>query len=148
MKAVLLFVTILSILVSPGVAQGVAEKKEPAKAATKPGSDAKNVTPAEVEKLLAQNPKPIVLDVRTADEFAAGHIAGAQNISSDDPEFAQKVTKLDASRPVIVHCGSGGRSSRSLPAIAQQKFPAIYHMNGGFSAWKSAGKPVEAGSKK
>ena len=104
----------------------------------------KNVTPDEVEKLLTVNPKPIVLDVRTPEEFAAGHIAGATNINAQEADFAKKVAELaPQNRPVIVHCAGGGRSSRVLPTVVAQKFPAVYHMNKGFSAWSAAGKPVE-----
>jgi len=105
--------------------------------------DAKNVTPDEVEKLLAKDPKPIVLDVRTPDEFAEGHIPGATNVDAHDPDFAKKVAQLDQKRPVIIHCAAGGRSSQMLPTVAAQKFPEIYHMNKGFSAWSASGKPVE-----
>ena len=103
----------------------------------------KDVTPDEVEKLLAKDPKPIVLDVRTPEEFADGHIAGATNVDAHDPDFAKKVAQLDQKRPVIVHCAAGGRSGRMLPTVSAQKFPEIYHMNKGFSAWSAAGKPVE-----
>jgi rhodanese-related sulfurtransferase len=122
---------------SAGKAAANASAKAPAK------GGAKNVTPDEVEKLLTQDPKPIVLDVRTPEEFADGHIAGATNVDAHDPDFAKKVAQLDHKRPVIVHCAAGGRSSRMLPAVTAQKFPEVYHMNKGFSAWSGAGKPVE-----
>ena len=105
--------------------------------------EVKNVTPEEVVKLIKENPKTLVLDVRTPEEFAAGHIAGATNADIMNDDFAQKIAKLAKDQPVVVHCGSGTRSAKALPTIVQQKFPVIYHMNGGFTAWKAAGKPVE-----
>jgi phage shock protein E len=146
MKAILLLVGVCCIAVVVLRAQTdsqIKPSKEPVAASAKKPAEPQNVTPHEVEKLLAQNPKPIVLDVRTAEEFAAGHIAGAKNIDAHDPDFAQKIAKLEQTRPVIVHCGAGRRSSQTLPALKQQKFPAIYHMNEGFKAWAAAGKPVE-----
>jgi rhodanese-related sulfurtransferase len=125
-----------------------AKAKEPTPATSATAKDsrkreAKDVTPDEVEKLLAKEPKPIVLDVRTPEEFADGHIAGATNVDAHDPDFAKKVAQLDQKRPVIVHCAAGGRSGRMLPTVSAQKFPEVYHMNKGFSAWSAAGKPVE-----
>ncbi len=101
-----------------------------------------NGTPDDVEKLLATNPKATVLDVRTPEEFASGHIKGATNISSADPDFEKKITALDQSQPVVVHCAAGGRSGRMLPKVEALKFPSVLHMNGGFKAWEKAGKPV------
>jgi rhodanese-related sulfurtransferase len=143
MAAVTVFLLITGLMHAE---DAVATKKaQPAKkAAETKRATAKNVTPDEVEKLLSLDPKPIVLDVRTPEEFASGHIPGATNIDSGDPDFAKKVAALEAEkRPVIVHCAAGGRSARMLPTVTAQKFPAVYHMNKGFSAWSAAGKPVE-----
>ena len=49
----------------------------------------KNVSPDEAEKLLKENPKIVVLDVRTADEFKTGHIPGAKNLDIFAPDFAE-----------------------------------------------------------
>lgn len=124
----------------------LAQHATPAPAAAQVAG-AKNVTPDAAEKLLKEQPVT-VLDVRTPQEFAGGHIKGAVNISSADPDFSKKVAALDKSKPVLVHCAAGGRSSRMLPKVAEQKFPAIYHLNEGFNAWEDAGKPVEKSSSK
>ena len=103
----------------------------------------KNVTPDEAEKLLKEHKEVTVLDLRTSDEFAAGHIAGAKNIDFLADDFAKKIAELDKSKPYLVHCASGGRSTRSLPQFKGQNFTNIFHLNEGFSAWAKAGKPVE-----
>jgi rhodanese-related sulfurtransferase len=100
-----------------------------------------NVTPDEAEKLLKDKPGVLVLDVRTADEFKAGHIPGAVNVDFFDDSFAKKVAALDAATPIIVHCAAGGRSSQSLPFLKDKV--AVYHLKDGFKAWEKAGKPVE-----
>lgn len=110
---------------------------EPAPAAPK------NVSVAEAEKLLKADPKVIVLDVRTADEFKEGHIAGAKNIDFLGEDFAKQIAALDKSKTYVVHCGSGKRSTQACAVIAEQKLPAVYHLNEGFKAWEKAGKPVE-----
>jgi phage shock protein E len=102
-----------------------------------------NVTPDAAEKLLKENPKIIVLDVRTPEEFQAGHIPGAKNLDFQAPDFAQKAAALDDKQPYLVHCGAGGRSKQALEMLSGRTFPAMYHLNEGFKAWVKAGKPVE-----
>ena len=104
---------------------------------------AKDVSPDEAQKLLKDNPKLVVLDVRTPEEYAAGHIAGAKNIDFTAPDFATKVEGLDKTTPYLVHCAAGGRSGKTLELIKEKGFVAIYHLNGGWKAWEKAGKPVE-----
>jgi phage shock protein E len=118
-----------------------ADEAKPAATATAPAA-VKNVTPDEVEKLVAEK-KATVLDIRTPAEFAAGHIAGAVNVDFLGGDFDAKLGALDKSKTYVVHCASGGRSGRSLPKLEAAKFGGLLHMNGGFKAWTAAGKPVE-----
>lgn len=106
-------------------------------------SAADNVTPDQVEKLLKEKKDAVVVDVRTADEFKGGHIAGAKNIDIASDDFKKQIEALDPSKTYVFHCAAGGRSTRALKLVDEKKFKHLYHMNGGFSAWKEAGKPVE-----
>jgi 3-mercaptopyruvate sulfurtransferase SseA len=65
---------------------------------------------------LLHDPPPglVVLDVRTPEEFAAGHIAGASNVDLNSATFATAVAKLDPKLPYFVYCHSGNRSRRPL----------------------------------
>ena len=119
-----------------------AEDPKPAPAAATAAVE-KNVSPDEAEKLLKENPKIVVLDVRTEDEFKSGHIPGATNLSILSPDFAKQLAALDKSKTYLVHCAAGHRSLRACTAMDQQKFTSIYHLNEGFKAWEKAGKPVE-----
>ena len=112
-------------------------------AAAVPAGVAKNVSPDEAEKLLKDHPKIVVLDVRTREEFAKGHIAGAKNVDFKAADFAEKVAALDKSKTYLVHCAAGGRSSKTLDLMKDKNFAALYHLNEGFKAWEKAGKPVE-----
>lgn len=103
----------------------------------------KNVTPDEAEKLLKENPKIVVLDVRTEDEFKSGHIPGAKNLDIHSPDFAKQLAALDKNTPYLVHCAAGSRSARACKAMDAEKFTSIYHLNEGFKAWEKAGKTVE-----
>ncbi len=108
-----------------------------------PEGVAKNVSPDEAEKLLKDHPKTVVLDVRTPEEFAKGHIAGAKNVDFKAADFAEKVAALDKGKTYLVHCAAGGRSSKTLDLMKGKNFAALYHLNEGFKAWENAGKPVE-----
>ena len=106
-------------------------------------ADSTNVTPDEAEKLLKQNKQIVVLDVRTPEEFAQGHLAGAKNLDFHSDDFAKQLDALDKSKPYLVHCAAGGRSAKSMATFKKLNFQVIYHMDAGFNGWKEAGKPVE-----
>ncbi len=114
-----------------------------ADSATATATVLKNVSPDEAEKLLKANPKPTVIDVRTPDEFKAGHISGAKNIDFLGDDFAKQIAALDKSKTYILHCASGGRSGQACKTNEVQSLPSVYHLNQGFKAWQQAGKPVE-----
>lgn len=83
-----------------------------------------------------------VLDVRTPEEFATGHINGAQNINFYDDNFMTQVAALDKSKPVFVYCKAGSRSAKAASMMAQAGFKEIYDLDGGMMAWGNANKPV------
>jgi rhodanese-related sulfurtransferase len=104
-----------------------------------------NVTPDEAQKLISEKKDLVVLDVRTADEFEKGHIAGAKNLDFFGDDFAAQLKGLDKSKEYLVHCASGARSGKTVKEMTAENFLHVYHMNGGFHAWEEAGKPVQAG---
>lgn len=101
-----------------------------------------HVEAEEAAKLITDG-KVTVVDVRTAEEFKEGHIKGAKNIDVTENDFDKKLGDLDKSKPVLVHCQAGGRSTRSLPSFEKLGFTQVYHLDGGFNGWTKAGKPVE-----
>ena len=86
--------------------------------------------------------RPYVIDIRTPEEFKAGHLSGAMSIDFLADNFSTKIRKLDRDTPYLVHCQSGGRSSNSLTLWTKLGFTKIYHLDGGLLAWKKAGLPV------
>ncbi len=108
-----------------------------------------DLEPTEADKLLVESAGEIVvLDVRTPQEVAAGHIRDSININIHDKDFAERVKKLDPSKTYLVHCARGspgGRSRSSVDVLLDLGATKVYHLNGGFSAWEKAGKPVETG---
>jgi len=117
---------------------------DPSPAATSvPVAAPKNISVDDAEKLLKSDAKIVVLDVRTPEEFKAGHIPGATNLDFFGDDFAKQIAALDKSKTYLVHCAAGGRSAQACKVIEQQKVPSVYHLNEGFKAWEKAGKPVE-----
>jgi rhodanese-related sulfurtransferase len=102
----------------------------------------RNVGVAEFEKLRADK-KNVVLDVRTSNEFAAGHIPGAINLDVNSADFEQKVTGLDKSKSYLVHCAAGVRSARACDKMSKLDFSRLYNLEGGFKAWEKAGNKAE-----
>lgn len=101
-----------------------------------------HVDAAGAAKLIAEG-KVVIVDVRTAEEFKDGHLHGAKNIDFMSDDFAAKLAKLDKTKPTLVHCQGGGRSTRALPAFAKLGFTEVIHLDGGFAGWEKAGQPVE-----
>ena len=87
--------------------------------------------------------KQQILDVRTAQEFNAGHLKNALQANWNNPaEFADRTKYLDKTKTVYVYCLSGGRSGAAAKQLSAQGY-SVYNMDGGMMAWKKAGKPVE-----
>lgn len=102
----------------------------------------KRVGVAEFEQLWLEK-KYTVLDVRTADEFKAGHLPGAVNLDVLDDSFETKVGALDKSKTYLVHCAAGSRSANAAAEMKKLGFRSVIDLAPGFKGWKAAGKPVE-----
>jgi len=80
-----------------------------------------------------------ILDVRTPEEYKAGHIANATLANYNDPAFESMIAKIDKSKPVLVYCAAGGRSSRAAKLMAEKGWKNVSNMLGGMGAWGRAG---------
>lgn len=101
----------------------------------------KKVDPVEFSEVIAQ-PGVIILDVRTPEEFNAGHIPNAININVADSNFSSEVSKLDKNATVAVYCRSANRSAVATNEMAELGFTDMYDMQGGIIDWEAAGGPV------
>jgi rhodanese-related sulfurtransferase len=84
-----------------------------------------------------------VVDLRSADDFAKGHILGARNIPL--AELATRAGELERykSRPLILHCGDGNRAGGGIAILRAKGFEKAHNLAGGYAAWHQAGLPVE-----
>ncbi|MDH4373365.1 MAG: rhodanese-like domain-containing protein [Verrucomicrobiota bacterium] len=103
----------------------------------------RNIDVAEWEKL-RKDASVVVLDVRTAEEFADGHMPGAINLDIRGGKFAETLAGLDKSKTYLVHCAVGGRSAKACGQMDGMKFDKVLNLSGGITAWEAAGhKPVK-----
>ena len=96
---------------------------------------AENVTVSQARELIKSTNNLIILDVRTPEEWKEGVISGAMTIDFFGENFADKVGKLDSSRPVLVYCKAGGRSAKSTQILENAGFSKIYNLLGGYSTY-------------
>lgn len=106
-------------------------------------AEIKNEDAAKVEELIKSG-KYIVIDVRTKEEYDAGHIEGAFNFDYYDENFKDKIKSQfkDKNKPYIVYCRSGMRSLYSAQILDSLGYTDVTNMKGGFLSWQSSGKPV------
>ena len=98
----------------------------------------------EIAEIVAEPPTDLViLDIRTPEEFAAGHIAGAINIDYYASDFEARLGELDLDVPYVMYCNSGNRSGNTLPLMDSIGFAEVYELDGGIQAWFNSGNPVE-----
>ena len=98
----------------------------------------------EIAEIVASPPADlVVLDIRTPEEFAAGHLAGAINVDYYASDFESQLRELDLTAPYVMYCNSGNRSANALPLMDSIGFDEVYELDGGIQAWFSAGNPIE-----
>ncbi len=89
-----------------------------------------------------KTPNAQVVDVRTPEEFAEGHVANAVNMNYNGADFKSETENLDKSKPVFVYCLSGGRSANAADEMRKDGFTNVIEMGGGMMAWRNAKLPV------
>ncbi len=100
------------------------------------------ISMAEFEKMSAKK-KNTVVDVRTPEEVAEGHLAGALNINFLGENFSQKIETLNKNKTYLLYCRSGSRTRKAADQMQKAGFKKVYMLEGGITAWNEAGKPVE-----
>lgn len=94
----------------------------------------KAVPVEKADKVIAKK-NLLILDVRTPEEVAEGHIPGAINYNINAPEFKDKLAALDRNKSYLVYCRSGKRSGKAIEMMKSMGFKRLYEMNAGFPAY-------------
>lgn len=85
----------------------------------------------------------LVVDLRSAEEYAKGHILGAKNIPLADLERRKGELDKHKAKPVIMHCGDGNRAGGGVALLRKSGFSSVHNLAGGYAAWQAAGLPVQ-----
>jgi phage shock protein E len=84
-----------------------------------------------------------LIDVRTVEEYASGHITGSLNMDIKNPSFEGNVAMLDKSKTYAVYCASGVRSGQAAELMRKSGFTSVFALAGGIKSWKEKGLPIE-----
>ena len=103
------------------------------------------LVPVSQEALLERQQKgdesTYVLDVRSPEEYASGHVPGAVNIPYD--QIASRIAEVPKDKDVVLYCKSGRRAGIAAEVLAGQGYTRLQHLEGDIVAWVDKGRPVD-----
>lgn len=102
--------------------------------------NAKHVNATEATQLI--NKKAQVIDVRTPEEFARGHIKQSKLIPLSNFDEQLPLAKLKQDKPVLIVCESGMRARRAAALLAKQGYTDVAVLDGGIRSWQEAQLPI------
>jgi len=142
MRRFLSLVLLVSLL---AVACGSSESSSP-NAQPAPAGEGAGIRLVSAEQGAAIQTDPpqdlVILDVRTPEEFAAGHLDGAIMLDFYRDDFAVALEELDPDVPYLLYCRSGNRSGQTALLMEQLGFTDVADVDGGIRAWNEAGLPT------
>jgi rhodanese-related sulfurtransferase len=103
------------------------------------------VSPQEAIRLMNQH--ALVLDIRSAEQFAAGHVGGARHLPSAEILTAGETLKKHLEKPIVVYDESGSLGAAAVRQLAAQGFKKAANLRGGLAAWRTENLPVTKGAK-
>ena len=105
----------------------------------------REVTVAETQKRVAENPDARLIDVREDSEWHAGHAAGAVHLGKGIIERDIEAKIPDKAAEIILYCGGGYRSALAADVLQRMGYANVFSMAGGWKAWKESGADTEGG---
>ena len=105
--------------------------------------EAPGITPTALHAKREAGEAPVVIDVRSAEEYASGHVPGAVHIPYD--QVADRIAEVDAPHGVALYCMVGPRARKGESALIASGYEGVFHLEGGLAAWKEVGLPIEEG---
>jgi len=97
----------------------------------------KDLSVMEANKWLQSDNPPVLLDVRTPEEYSEGHIEGSTLIDFNGSSFDSKLSELDKDESYLLYCRSGNRSGKAVHKMIGLGFTDVTNMVGGYNAWSS-----------
>lgn len=100
------------------------------------------IPPRQLAQRLSGTDAPLVIDVRTREEFDAGHVPGALLIPHD--QIAARLDEIPSNRDIVLYCHSGRRSTLAERILAEHG-RSVSQLDGSWIGWQAAGLPAEKG---
>lgn len=103
-----------------------------------------NIEVISPEAFKEKSANQFIVDVRTPEEFAEGHIENSVNINFNDENFLKNITELerDKTKPIFLYCRSGRRSGLAAEQISEMGFKTVFDLEGGIVNWEKNNQPV------
>lgn len=108
-----------------------------------PASESSSTTPQALNRRMATGDGPAILDVRSREEFAAGHIPGAINLPVTELEHRVGELAPYKHAELVVHCEVGPRAGMAARFLGRRGFSNLVELKGHMRAWREAGLPME-----
>lgn len=96
----------------------------------------------ELQQRQASGEPVLVVDVRSPEEFAAGHVPGAINLPHDRLSGDEPALRDWKQKPVVLYCRSGRRSAIAAEVLEKHGFGHLEHLTGDMQGWEKEGRPV------
>jgi rhodanese-related sulfurtransferase len=127
----------------PGLPPGVEPQELPIPGLT--DAHTRFLTPQALQERLAAGERVVLLDVRSAGDFATAHIPGARWLSRGRLDLQIEQEAPDENAVVVLYCRKGNESTLSTPLLTSLGYQQVLVLQGGFASWKDAGLPTEQG---
>jgi rhodanese-related sulfurtransferase len=95
------------------------------------------------QQMLARGEKPVLVDTREDNEFAAGHVQGAVHLSRGIIERDIETKYPDKNTPMVLYCGGGFRSALVAENLQKMGYTNVISLDGGWRSLKESGLPLE-----
>jgi hydroxyacylglutathione hydrolase len=99
----------------------------------------RQISPDALLELVERREAPVILDVRTPAEFAAGHVPGARNLPFTDILAGAVPDGVEPAEPVVIYCGHGPRAWMAGLALRWRGYQNLTYLRGHMAAWRRAG---------
>lgn len=104
-----------------------------------------NISPTDLAAQLENQTAPLILDVRSSEEYAAGHIPGAINIDFRELEDRWRELPIAQDEAIVVYCERGVRSGVAETTLQEAGFTQVLHLEGDMAVWRDRDLPIEQG---
>jgi rhodanese-related sulfurtransferase len=117
-------------------------------------SDVSSISTEQLDTLLTQarsqgGPAPLLIDVRTAQEYAVSHLPGARHVAVDQVlDVAEReLAQIDRSQPIVVYCSVGVRSAAAARDLQLAGFTQVKNLRGSLFQWANEGRELQGGQR-